>query len=274
MDAQVPKPDISSVALLGGCGGFGRAFKKLFADSDITTTTIDVVADADVMVDMDAKPEHFVAAVSNHDLVLVCLPEAIALQALELIESHNPAGVELICDICSVKSNICGLVTSRSLQMGYVSIHPMFGPDRGFVGQNLVFIDVLPGALNNAWKDLLKSWHLQVLDADADTHDQVASMVQVLTHATLVSFAEAQSQLDVPEELFDAMTTPIFRALDETAQGMLHENPALYHNIQTANPHGSKAREALQSSVNTVIEAMGQEQPGATKALFNKLARD
>ena len=157
--------------------------------------------------------------------------------------------------------------------MGYVSIHPMFGPDRGFVDQNLVFIDVLPGELNDTFRSLLESWQVRVLDADADTHDQVASMVQVLTHATLVSFAQAQSQLDVPQALFDAMTTPIFRALDETAQGMLHENPTLYHNIQTANPHGANAREALQAAVKTVVGAMGQELPEATKALFDKLAR-
>lgn len=264
---------IQSVALVGGCGGFGRAFASLFQASGIAVTIIDQYADADVVLDLTDADAALATHVAGHDLVLLCLAEDMAALALALLSAQDVPGVGLICDICSVKTNICQLAVQTPEAVAYVSIHPMFGPDRGFEDQNLVFIEVRDGPLVAHWRALLESWGVRVLDADADTHDRVTSMVQVLTHATLISFAQAQNQLQVPDDLFQAMTTPIFRSLDDTAQGLLAENPHLYHNIQTANPHGEQVRQMLAKAVQQVVNELGDADPERTAALFRQLLR-
>ena len=102
--------------------------------------------------------------------------------------------------------------------------------------------------------------------------------MQVLTHATLLTFVQAQEQLQsqvgAPQDLINAMATPIYNDLVTVAQGMLKENPTLYHNIQTAGPWGEQVREALIESAQAIAQQVRADAPSDFSALFERLGRD
>ncbi len=258
------------VGILGGCGGFGRVFAHLWGETGADVTTIDIDPGADVVCDLLKDAQPLIEVVSRFDLLMLCVPEHLALTALEVLDGSVSQEL-LIADICSVKQPIAARARERCLEAQYVSLHPMFGPDRGLRGNNLVFIELRGGDSSSLLRSNLESWGLNILDTDVETHDRVTSVVQVLAHATLLSFAAARNAMDAPEELVDAMATPTFSALENTARGLLSENPELYHNIQTANPNGDAARAALVSAVEEVVKVLGQEDAEEVRRLFLKL---
>ncbi len=261
---------IQTVGILGGCGGFGRLFSRHLQQAGKRVVSIDVNTDADVVCDVMADAQPLLAAAAGCELLLLCVPETLALRALESLDGQVHSG-QLLVDICSVKSNISSAAQKRCAEAEYLSIHPMFGPDRGMAGNNLVVIPLRRGVLGESFTAMLAGWQLQLVETDAATHDRVTSLVQVLAHATLISFAQAQSRMPVPDDLVQAMATPIYTALSDTAQGLLGENPNLYHNIQTANPAGEAARQALREAVEATTRLLGQEDAAAVERLFQQL---
>ncbi len=261
---------IKSVGLLGGCGGFGRLFARQLGLSGVQVTTLDLDTTADVVLDVRKDTTALLEVLPGLDALLLCVPEDLALTVLETLAKAALNNI-LVVDICSVKSNICAAAENMPGHSEYVSIHPMFGPERPLPGQNLVMVPVRPGNHTQSLRRLFADWQLKIIDTDAATHDRVTSLVQVLAHATLISFAQAQAQVGVADNLLEAMATPIYRALSETAQGLLGENPYLYHNIQTANPNGAAARAALLAAVEQTVATLGQADAEEVVALFARL---
>ena len=70
---------IRSALILGGAGGFGRAFKREFTGLDVDVTTADIRKGADVQL-VDEAEQALVPLLSDVDLILLCLPEPAALE--------------------------------------------------------------------------------------------------------------------------------------------------------------------------------------------------
>lgn len=227
--------------------------------------------------DLFVEPEALQRAVAEHDMLLLCVAEPVALRALEVLDDHVRSE-QVVVDICSVKSNICAAAQRLCRGAQYLSIHPMFGPDRGFDGHNMVGMTLRDGPAVASAAELFRSWGAAWLDTDSETHDQVTSVVQVMTHATLALFAHAREDLtqrvNAPPALVQAMATPIFAELSRVAEGMLRENPSLYHNIQTANPNGELARASLAQAAGEVLQTMGADDVAEVVDLFERLRVD
>ena len=149
----------------------------------------------------------------------------------------------------------------------------MFGPDRSFADSNAVVVEIRKNAAFVQMVELLRGMSLNIIEVDAEAHDQVTSLVQVTTHAVLATFASVRSQSDIPDELIDAFATPIFRDLDRVSQGMVSENPELYHNIQNANPYGEAARNRLAKALKETLAAFTSSSPEETTRLFKASRR-
>ena len=258
--------------VFGGSGGFGRAFADRFASAGINVTTADVVPGSDIQGDISDDAEVFKEALGIADLVLLCLPEAPACRVLQALDGKIEN--KLVVDICSVKSVIAGVAQDHCQSSEYVTFHPMFSPDREFIGSNGVFMPIREGARGQVFRTFLESCGLNIIDTDVETHDRVTSLVQVATHAVLATFANLREQYDVPEEMVQAFATPVFAELDRVSQGMVSENPELYHNIQTANPWGDEAREKLSLALAETLQKLSDNSPEEVRALFERIRRD
>ena len=265
------KEEIESVLIFGGSGGFGRAFAERFSEIGVSVTTSDVINGSDIQANICVDPDVFLPALSGSDLILLCLPEAPACQVLKALDGRIED--KLVVDICSVKSVIADVAKSHCQENEYVTFHPMFGPDRPFTGSNGVFMPIREGFLSNTFRTRLESFGLNIIDTDVETHDRVTSLVQVATHAVLATFANLRLQYEVPEEMVQAFATPVFAELDRVSQGMVSENPELYHNIQTANPWGDEARAKLKLALHETLAELSSENPEETQALFERVRR-
>ena len=262
---------LNQVVVIGGAGGFGRVFARAFEDSGAAVTTVDMHAGADIRSDLEHVSEDLRQHLSAADLIMMCVPEASALAILPrlapLIEH------QLLVDICSVKTKIAA-AASELTRGEYVSLHPMFGPEKAFAGRNAVYIPVRDGPRAEAFRAQLKAWELNVIECDAATHDRITAMVQVTTHAVLATFAALRADADLDEALVQAFATPVFRELEMVSQGMVHENAELYHNIQTSNPNGPQARERLRKALEQTLAAFEAPSPQATREMFTRARRD
>ena len=90
--------DIRSALILGGSGGFGRVFAERLTALDVAVTTADVVSGSDIRADICREPEAFVDALNTVELVLLCLPEAVAGRVLVALDGKIKN--RLIVDIC------------------------------------------------------------------------------------------------------------------------------------------------------------------------------
>lgn len=266
---------LQRAVVIGGCGGFGQAFTRNLVQSNVAVTTVDVQGEPDIVCDVAQNPAILQQVLETVDLVLLCLDEDNCVPVLNALHQQfaNALDNTLIVDICSVKTRVAATAEAVCPLAEYVSLHPMFAPDRKWPGNNAVFVPIRVAERAAAFRKLLGTWGLNVLDADVATHDHVTSLVQVLTHAVLATFANARQRFDVSEELINAFATPVFRDLDKVSQGMVGENPRLYHNIQTANPKGEAARLKLQAALAETLEILGNKDPEAVEELFLRVKR-
>lgn len=264
--------NIETALVFGGCGGFGKRFSRELLASEVAVTTVDVVAGADIVLDVTVDPQPLHEQLASSDLILLCLNESQTLKVLPVI-ADLVAADSLLADICSVKTKIAELVLTLNLTGEYVSLHPMFGPDRPIKGSNAVFVPLIARHLADSLRKMLESWQLNVIEADAAQHDAVTAMVQVVPHALLLSFAQMRSEMRLPEDLIQAFATPIFRDLDDVSQRLVGENPELYHNIQSSNPNARLARQELVNAVTRTVATLADEDPGLIKTLFERAYR-
>ncbi len=274
--AQSSVSPLSPVVIIGGAGGFGRLFTQLFAKAGSDVVTVDLAGEVDLHLDaatVEAAPE-LDRALAAARVVLLCLPESAAVTVLEALDRRLPAkAAPLVVDICSVKHRIAEAAGRLCLQCDYVSVHPMFGPERDLPGSNLVFMPVRGSERVAALLAQLRAWQLNVIETDTETHDRVTSLVQVLAHAVLATFANARDRFELSEALVQAFATPVFNDLDKVSQGMVAENPELYHNIQTSNPWGADARDKLRHALQETLATLGDDDPQGTVALFERVRR-
>jgi len=263
--------DIKQALIFGGSGGFGRAFAAQLTDGGVAVISADVLPGSNIQADILDSIAPFAGALADADLVLLCLPQEAALGVLKALDGHITDA--LVVDICSVKSVIVEAAAGCCTGCEYVSFHPMFGPDKAFSGSNGVFIPVRGGARGEIFKQWLGELGVQIIETDVETHDRVTSLVQVATHAVLATFANLREAYDLPEDMVAAFATPVFAELDRVSQSMVAEDPALYHNIQSANPWGGESRARLSMALEETLQILGEKDPVAMRALFSRIRR-
>jgi len=261
---------LKKVMLVGGMGSFGRNIQRHLIASGVSTLSVDRDAQADVVCDVERDGQPLVDALAQVDVVLLCTPEAIAITTLSIIDTHITAQ-QLVVDICSVKSKICAFAQEHGVVGEYMSVHPMFGPEREFAGSNAVCIEIRSGEKSRRFRQLLTQWGIHVIETDAKTHDQVASLVQVFTHAVLCTFANARTQFDISPDLVAAFATPVFSDLEKVSQGLVAEDPLLYHNIQSSNPWAAQARDKLLDATRETVEILAAQNPDLMVELFERV---
>lgn len=268
--------NFSEAVVFGGAGGFGRVFAAQLLASGITVTTIDSQPGADLEGDICSDTSRFEKLLAGAELVMLCLPQDATIDVLKALDGLTLD--TLLVDICSVKSVVAQTAASVCRGCEYVSLHPMFGPDRPIKGSNGVFMPIRGGQRAAEFRSLVSGWGVQLIDTDVQTHDRVTSLVQVITHAVLATFANVREQLRsegaISEDLVDAFATPVFAELERVSQGMVRENAALYHNIQTANPWGDDVRARLDLALSQTLDALSDEDAEATRALFARIAKN
>jgi prephenate dehydrogenase len=246
----------------GGAGAVGRLFVDLLEGAGGDVVIVDVAAPpADgtgsrtfVRGDVGAMDERTVAEMRRADVVVLAVPEHVALAAVPALARELPSGA-LLVDTLSVKTGIVAALTAHAARLDAVSLNPMFAPDLGLADHAVAAVLVHDGARARALLDAIASRGGRVAMVGADEHDRVVAATQALTHAAVLAFGLALETLDIPVEDRTALATPPHVALLALLARVSSGAPQTYWEVQADNPHARQARTALAAGLATVARA-------------------
>ena len=228
---------IPLVGIIGGLGQMGQWFRRFFVDQGLevligepglTPTCSEVAARADVVV--ISVPLHLTEAVIA-ELAPHIRPEA------------------LLTDLTSLKQGpMAAMLEHFSGEV--VGTHPLFGPgEESLSGQNIV----LCRGRGETWfkwlQELLVQTGANVEITTPEEHDRLMSLVQGLTHFTLISLGTTFRRLQADINCMETLATPTFRAVYDQVYHLVNQNFPLYAHIQLLNPQNQITHAAFAEAV-------------------------
>jgi 4-amino-4-deoxyprephenate dehydrogenase len=252
-------PTIGRVVVAGGSGAVGSLFAESLQESgnDVVIVDRDTPGPAHrvtrfVRGDISDPGAEVADVVRTADAVLLSVPESVALVAVgRLVGALRPGA--LIADTLSVKSTVVPALHAAVMVAGEaeaLSLNPMFAPSLGFAGHPVASVVVRDGQRGRALCDLIEQWGARVVTVTADQHDRVAAAAQALTHAAVIAFGAALTELDVDIADLDRMGPPPHTALLSLLARIASGTPEVYWDVQAANPYAPAARRALSRGVS------------------------
>jgi len=249
--------------ILGGSGGMGNWFRGFLGlmghEVDIVDPAIGGIPDA---------PGRFRSLADIPDLdayaaVIVSVPLARTAETLEAIVARRPQVPVL--EISSIKSPLAGVLEkARAEGVRIYALHPMFGPGKSYY-EPLTFVLAAQGGLaeEKQWMgEFLAHPYTHLLAVPFPHHDRLMGWLLGLSHLSNILFGATLTRSGVePSELHDCASTTFTRQAT-TALYVLSENPDLYLDIQSLNPHRTEvyaaAREAL-TAIEELVDAHDRE---------------
>ena len=257
--AAVPEDlRLCRVAIVGAAGGMGQLWTRL-----LTTVGHEVLK-----VDVDTALTVQDAA-AQADVVLIAVPIDVTL---DVIARVGPAMHEdaLLTDITSVKAGPMDAMLQHS-SCAVIGTHPLFGPSvRSMQNQRLAFVQGRDES--GVWAPWLRTTYsslgLTLLDTDADTHDRIMSVVQVLTHHATEVMGRAMRRLGVPLEETLKFTSPVYRMELLMTARHFAQDADLYRAIETGNPNCAAVTEAFKASADELSHALASGDADGFRTMF------
>ena len=207
----------------------------------------------------------FQQAIAKADAILLSTPMHPALEALnDIAQSMKPGAVLL--DIFSVKTPVVAKMQALRQDIECLSLHPMFAPDNGFDGQNVVYIPVNSGTGSESLLNWLKAEGAVLTEMTADEHDRQAALIQAATHLSLIALGSAFAESGYCYKKASGLFTPFHKSILSLMARIATQPGHVYWQIQTDNPHAAAARKILE----TEIKKLNQQIDTGNDAAFLK----
>lgn len=212
------------------------------------------------------------AMIRTAELVMLAVPEQVALTGLEGVLRVMTPGA-LLADTLSVKQRIVEAVLAARADVQMVSLNPMFAPSLGIAGRPVAAVVVRDGPLAKELLGLIGAWGGRVVTMTSADHDRLAGSAQALTHAAVLAFGLALTELGAAITELDAIAPPPHQTLLALLARIVGGAPEVYWDVQSANPHAAPARAALDGGLRR-LAAMVQDSDDAEFAAMLSRLRD
>lgn len=235
------------ILVVGGAGAMGRWFVDFFHDRGWSVDVSD--PDADDSVPLERADEY--------DVVAVAVPIDATPDVIKDVASRMSDG--LLMDITSVKREPVKAMRAAPDDVELLGTHPMFGPSvRSMRGQTVIVVRERSGPLAERVVDAFSDAGANVQEATAREHDEMMSVVQGLTHYSLVSIGGALERLDFDVDESRRFMSPVYEIVLDFVGRVLNQNPELYAEIQMNQPVGD-VHDAVIESAETLRDAVSDE---------------
>lgn len=269
-----------SITIIGGSGGLGQVFAKLFKRHDFKVTLFArnkerlerVANNLDVLYDMDLEK-----SVSDADTVMVSIP---IHSTPNMIRKLGPLLKKdaLIFDVTSLKKEAFTALDEirKEYPINSLSLHPMFGPGiKEMKKYNMIFLDV--GGTGNylnkieELKTIFKSEGLNITKVtDPEEHDKMMAIVLGLPHMFNILFIKLLEKIDIPLSKLMKFTGTTFLLQKIFAESIIQREVEMFGEIQMDNPQFQdifKLFEEILNDYSSIIESKNLEQ---FKQIFSK----
>lgn len=204
--------------------------------------------------------EASLAEVAGQPVVVLAVPVQALPDLLDAIAPQLQPGA-LVIDVCSVKVAPLRWMQERlPPEVEYLGTHPMFGPQSAADGLDGHTVVVCPGRTERMGTvcSTLESFGLDVVVADADTHDRQAAYTQALAQYVGRAIRDLEGA-DHP------IGTPAAERLREVARIVGDDSEELFHAIQELNPYARQMRRELRERLETLDRGLTRGQPEAAR---------
>ncbi|MFD8493635.1 prephenate dehydrogenase/arogenate dehydrogenase family protein [Amycolatopsis sp. NPDC059657] len=250
---------------MGGTGAVGGLFAGRLRGSGAEVTIVDATTGGDITKIDAALAEELGKA----DLVVLAVPEPVALKALSGI-SHAMRPDALLVDTLSVKEPF--VTAAREYDDGeMLSVNPMFAPSLGFEGRPVAAVVVREGPRGRELVRLIESWGARIVEVTEHEHDRLAGASQALTHAAVLSFGLALTELDVGIEELSAIAPPPHKTMLALLARVASGTPEVYWDVQAGNPQAVPARKALAGNIHRLAEMVETGNEAAFTTVLDSL---
>ncbi|MEM2875132.1 MAG: prephenate dehydrogenase/arogenate dehydrogenase family protein [Candidatus Hadarchaeales archaeon] len=218
-----------------GAGTMGSWFANLLKEEGkVTLCDIErkIADDAASRLGVSSAPQH--EAVRSADIILVAVPISETPRVVRSALGFMKTGA-LLVDISSVKSEVVEVMKEFKGRIELASVHPLFGPGATTLrGKDVISVPVKTGRWYRWLKQFMVKNGATFTEMDAEEHDRLMSVIQSLTHFTLISYLASASTLKEYCKT-GKIRTPIFEELRELAKCLLRGDLKMYGEIQVHN---------------------------------------
>lgn len=168
------------------------------------------------------------SAVSGVDMALLCTPIKETPRLIRSIASDMRRG-SILCEVSSIKMKTVAALKTSANNLRPLSIHPMFGPDISTLQDRTVV--VVPVSDRDREVALVESLFggVNIVVADAETHDRVMASVLALPYFMNLAFASTLSTEDL--SLMREMAGTTFTVQLAVTQSIVGESPELIESL-------------------------------------------
>lgn len=229
-----------SIAIIGGGGRLGSWFRRFFEAEGFEVTVVEV-DDGQKKEDIADKNKYILFATPHR-----VTPELIGQWGSLLTSDH------VLVDLSSVKTFTalaCSRVSAESLL-----IHPMWSPQvPSMKGQALVVCGTPKiGTKSASLLQIFEAAGARLSYTNPDEHDQIMSMIQVVSHASLLAIGLAHKRSQLPLDTLLHSESPVYRMISAMVGRMLSHQADLYADIATLNPYGAEGIRMLGEAVSEI----------------------
>ncbi|MEM1177555.1 MAG: prephenate dehydrogenase/arogenate dehydrogenase family protein [Acidobacteriota bacterium] len=195
--------------------------------------------------------------VNDYDAIWVSVPLGRMPRALEEIIEARPRG--LVIEIASIKDHLRPMLDrADDLGVSVASLHPMFGPSKS-VYETLNFVLACrqdPQQEKKAIEGWLRHPYTNLVPVPFDHHDRLMGWLLGLAHLSGMVFGCALTRSGLGVAELEACASTTYNRQAATATSVLSEDPDLYYDIQSLNPHRSEVYKAARAALDELIDSV------------------
>ena len=229
------------IVIIGGYGGMGRLFAKLFreegCDVIVTGRTESKGRKAEKELGVKYMKDNKKASAEG-DVVIVTVPIDVTIETIKEVAPCVKKG-SLLMDFTSVKTEPCRAMDEFSDNaVNVIGTHPMFGPRVSSL-EGQVFI-LTPIRTTKKWMKwitgFLEKHNARIIVSNPQEHDDMLAVVQGLTHFAYISIGKTLHDLDFDIKRSREFSSPIYELMLDIVGRIIGQDPHLYASIQVQNP--------------------------------------
>lgn len=210
------------IGIVGGAGAMGNFFKDFFENQGLEV----------IVSDLNTKLSNKELA-KKADIVIISVPIEKTIKIIKEIAPFVKKDA-LLMDLTSIKNEPLKAMLENA-KSSVLGCHPMFGPTNTIKNQIVIFT---PGR-GKKWQDFMQKIFTtagaNVKIISAKEHDKIMAVVQGLQHFMSVNLAYSLSKQDISLSKFMELQSPVYRITMDFLGRILHQDPALYANIEISN---------------------------------------
>lgn len=253
----------SRISIIGGTDGLGKTIAKYLKEKGFEVIISGPDEIKGNVLTKELEVEYFKdnkKAVINADIVIVAVPIKLTIEVIEEVGPLMKKG-SVLMDVTSIKSKISHFMNDINKNIEVIPTHPIFGPRINSIeDQTVVLTPIKKGKWYERIKSFLEDEGVLVIYSSPEEHDNMMSVVQVLTHFSYICTALTIKELSITVNDSRKFSSPNYGIMVDMVSRIIAQNPKLTYSIQKESERGDIVRNTFLDVVKSLKNIIEQDE--------------